>query len=256
MSSMRALFSNCTIVSIGATDDAPSDTTALVMAKRFGSACRTILVTNEDLQVSAQATFGQILDTMTGTWRGQGSIDPLERSARSSSQRVERYLAMARSLGIEPDITLRASQQALDDVRAAPQEGLLILVQPADPLARQSHPFAGLRHAGLLARAPIVFAPSWRLAESNGILVLAAADDDPAIGLADQMGQSVGEPVERSGASRLDALDPAWVSRRARPPTLIVKTRDAEVDDPASVSRNILRLRVPVLLIEPEFASR
>jgi hypothetical protein len=249
---MQAQFSNCTLVSIAAIDDAASETSALVMAKRLGSSCRAILVTNDELLASAQGSFGQILDVTTGKWRDQQPLDEAPVSNRTSAKRVRRYLAVARSVGIEVDISVLEAGQALACVRAVPREGLLILMQPADPLVRQSHPFTRLRHAALLAQAPTLFAPPCRLPQSNGILVLARGNDDPAIQLAEQMGYAISEPVERCGASRLDALDPAWGTRRSCPPTLIVKTRDEQLDDPASVSRNTLRLRVPVLLIDPE----
>jgi len=252
VNAMQAQFSNCTVVSIAAIDDAASETTALVMAKRLGSTCNAILVTSEDLLVSAQRTFGQILDVTTGKWRDQRPLDDSPITIRTSAQRVKRYLAVARSLGIEVDISVLEAGQALAYVRDVPREGLLILMQPADPLVRQSHPFTKLRHAALLAQAPTLFAPPYRLPESNGILVLARGDDDPAIHLAEQMGYAVSEPVERCGTSRLDALDPAWLARRSCPPTLIVKTRDDQLDDPASVSRNTLRLRVPILLIDSQ----
>ncbi len=252
MTEVLTQFAKCTVVSIATAEDPSSETTALAIAKRFGSTCRAILVTNEDLIVSARFTFGHVLDVVTGQWRDLRQVMEAPKSPKWSVQRIQHLSDMARSVGIEADISVLEAGQALADVKATPREGLLILVQPADPLARQSHPFTELRHAALSARAPILFAPPYLPAGSHGILVLAKGKGDPAIAVAEQIGRVVGESVERSSASRLDELNPLWTTGRARPPTMIVKTRDDQRDGPAVVSRMTLRLGVPILLIESQ----
>ena len=252
MTEVLAQFAKCTVVSIATADDASSETAALAIAKRFGSTCRAILVTNEDLVVSARFTFGHVLDVVTGQWRDLGQAMEAPELPKRAVQRLQHLSDMARSVGIEVDIAMLEAGQALADVKATPRDGLLILVQPADPLARQSHPFTELRHAALSARAPILFAPPYLPVESHGILVLAKGKGDPAIAVAEQIGRVIGEPVERSSASRLGELDPIWITGRARPPTMIVKTRDDQLDTPAGVSRMTLRLGVPILLVEPQ----
>lgn len=252
MTEVQAQFAKCTVVSIAAVASASSETAALAIAKRFGSTCRAILVTNEDLVVTARVTFGHVLDVVTGQWRDLRQVVDVPRSPNRSRQQIQHLSDMARSVGVEADISVLEAGQALADLKATPRESLLILVQPADPLARQSRPFTELRHAALSARASILFAPPHLPVESNGILVLAKGEGDPAIILAEQIGRVVGEPVVRAGESRLDKLGPIWAAGRARPPTMIVKTRDEQLDDPAIVSRMTLRLGVPILLIEPE----
>ena len=252
MTEVLAQFAKCTVVSIATVDDASGDTAALTIARRFSSTCRAILVTNEDLVVSAHATFGHVLDVLTGQWRDLRQVIETPKRPKWSVQRIQLLSEAARSVGIEADISVLESGQALADVKATPKQDLLILVQPTDPLARQSHPFTELRHAALSARAPILFVPPHLPVGSRGILVLAQKEGDPAIEVAEQISRVIGEPVGRSGASCLEELGAIWETDRTRSPSIIVATRDLQLDDPAFVSRMTLRLGVPILLIESE----
>ncbi|MBU2604702.1 MAG: hypothetical protein KKC43_02270 [Alphaproteobacteria bacterium] len=252
MTEVLARFTKCTVVSIATIDHAAGEAAALTIARRFGSSCRAILVTNEDMVVSAHATFGHVLDVVTGQWRDLRQVIETPKRPKRSVQRIELLSEMARSVGIEADISVLESGQALADVKATPRQDLLILVQPTDPLARQSHPFTELRHAALSAHAPILFVPPHLPTGSRGILVLAQREGDPAIEVAEQVSRVIGEPVKRSGASRLEELGGIWEADRTRLPSIIVTARDVQLDDPAFVSRMTLRLGVPILLIESE----
>ena len=93
MTEVQARFAKCTVVSIAAVASASSETAALAIAKRFGSTCRAILVTNEDLVVSARVTFGHVLDVVTGQWRDLRQVvdvpgPPTGRGNKSSTSRI------------------------------------------------------------------------------------------------------------------------------------------------------------------------
>ena len=249
---MAASFiSRCTVVSLAAVEDTGSESAALGVAKHVGAACRAILVTTDELDAAAWTTFGRVLDPQTGRWQDIAGQDTRPDTSKLARRRAQDLTALAQSIGMQMDVAIHQAAQALADLKAGSAEELLILVQPADPLMRQTQPFTALRQAAMLARAGVVFAPPATAGDAKGIIVLADGENDPAHRLAEEISQSTGEPVERSPLRALADLARQLETRSRRRPALIVMRRDQAPDDPSTVSRIAMRLGIPILLLEP-----
>ncbi len=247
----HAMRFHCTIISLAIDGENTGERAALSLARRFGSTCRALLVESAGFSGTASIAFGQAYDPRSRKWqvlpRESEAPDPL----RASERQLRRLQALANAAGMKAETALRETASVPAELRGASAEQLVILAQPADPLARQAQPFTSLRDAALRSATAVVFAPPASGASGKGILALAPEDNVATLAFARELGALTGEPVQRAPVMSLSALSGRLDAAGPPYPTLIILVRDADLDDPAALSRLAARLAVPVLVLEP-----
>lgn len=251
MTKIERQVQNCLLVTVAGVANPANTDAALRMVVPFGGTCRTLLVTQDEVTRAASDTFGHEIDAATGRWR-TFSLSAGETSVQRGTVPLRRAMTdAANSLGLEADIAVTDTSAAVADIEAAQAKSIVILMQPADPLLRQTHPFATLRRVAFEANASTLMVPENRRQNATGILVIAGSPETPEVAVAKRIAKQTGEDVSLASSDSFDWQDFARRLPITSPPALIVKMRTAGYDDPNIVSRVSRQTGTPVLLLEP-----
>lgn len=251
MTETKRQVQQCLLVTMAGVANPNNTDAALRMVVPFGGVCRTLLVTNDDVARAASDMFGHEIDAATGRWR-TFSLRVGEASVQRGTGPLRRAVSdTARKLGFETDISVTNTSNALADIEAAKGESIVILVQPADPLVRQTHPFATLRRAAFDANAATLMVPENRREDAAGVLVISNSQESPEVAVAERIAKQTGEGVSLTSSDNFDWGEWARQLPITALPALIVKVRAAGHDDPNIVSRVSRQTGISVLLLEP-----
>lgn len=213
-------------------DDA-GDRSALQLAKLFGTSCRALLIEDRDLAQSPK------LD---------------QTSDRLVARRRRELTYLGREMGLTVSVDSSDLSPGMQQIRAQPDKAMMILMQPAHPLSRQTHTFQAIQAAAAAAPATTLYAPPLSGLKSGPILVLARRDDSPGLTLAKQIAKDTNRPLE---VARLDlGPQPAITSLVAAValqqivdvPCLIIVSHDELMSAPSVYSSLAARLDTPVLV--------
>lgn len=141
----------------------------------------------------------------------------------------------------------RSRSDSLDFVGAEPDD-LLVVVEPADRMARLSHPFAGILRAVAASSAPVLYVPHGVQQRRGPVVLVATAPDDASHRIAAAVAAAIGEPViGLDGPLNPGDLDRALAGVRER---LLVLGRAALADGGAAAIAAVAAQRqVPTLVV-------
>jgi hypothetical protein len=227
-------------------DVAPAAVDAVIdLARALGAELQAVLY--EDVATLALAALPspRAFDPRRSLWRDVLSTD-LQRELELAAAMLRRRFESARGAGLRAEVVVAPGAPSH---RVASAGDLLVVNEPADPMARWVQPFAGQLVAALAAPLAVLYLPH-RGVRAGGPIAFFGAD---AAALAQRLAQALGAPCidaqgERPGTALLPALLPALGERRAR---VLVCSRAALGPQPQRALLDAGAHRLAVLLTAP-----
>jgi hypothetical protein len=189
------------------------------LARALGAELQAVLL--EDLATLALAGLPspRAYDPRAALWR-ELPLDDVRRELELAASALQRQLDLARSAGLQAQLAVARGDPGSVLAQLAQASDLLVLTEPADPMARWVQPFSGLLQAALAAPAAMLYLPH-RGARSSG--PIAALGEGLAADLAQQLAQALRAPrialqADPTGAPprTLRAALPQLAQRRVR----------------------------------------
>jgi len=222
-----------TLICLLSFDSDAGDRSALQLAKLFGTSCRALLIEDRDLAQTPK-------------------VDQI--SDRLVARRRRELMYLGREMGLTVQVDSSDLSPGMQEIRAQSDKTMMILMQPAHPLSRQTHTFQAIQAAAAAAPAATLYAPPLSRLDSGPILVLTRRDDSTGLTLAKQIAKDTHRPLE---VARLDlGPQPAVTSLVAAvtwqmnldAPCLIIVSHDELMNAPSVYSSLAARLDTPVLV--------
>jgi hypothetical protein len=234
-------------------DVAPAAIDAVIaLARALGAPLHAVLLEDLSTLALAELPSARTFDPRSSGWRELRPGD-LEQALQLAGSLLSRRLEAARRAGVQAQVAARSSGAALG--QSAQADDLLIVTEPAEPMARWTQPFSGLLASALDAPAALLYLPQ-RGARGAGPIV--GFGSPAAIELAQRLARALNSPcVDADSVAPepprllLDLL-PALQGRRVR---VAVCGRDALRPTPPSALHEAADRRIAVLLA-PEAATR
>jgi hypothetical protein len=235
-------------------DVAPAAVDAVIaLARALGAPLHAVLL--EDLAALALAArpSARAFDPRSAGWREVTRSD-LEQALDLANAVLSRRLEAARSTGVQAQVAVARGGPGAALGGYAEAGDLLVVTEPAEPMARWTQPFAGVLAAALASPAALLYLPH---RGERGIGPIAGVGSGAAAELARQVGQALDAPVIEaeavdSGKPALRALLPALHARRVR---VVVCAREDLGADPRATLQEAGDRRIAVLLA-PATANR
>ncbi len=236
-------------------DVAPAAVDAVIaLARALGAPLHAVLL--EDLAALALADrpSARAFDPRSAGWRDVTRGD-LEQALELANAVLCRRLEAARSAGVQAQVAVARGGPGAALGGYAEAGDLLLVTEPAEPMARWTQPFAGVLAAALASSAALLYLPH---RGERGKGPIASFGSGPAVELARRVGQALGAPVieaeavESGGEPALRALLPSLHARRVR---VVVCAREDLGADPRATLQEAGDRRIAVL-IAPATASR
>jgi hypothetical protein len=156
-----------------------------------------------------------------------------------------RLLNVARSLGLTMHFEVSRTGSALIDPDRLEPGDLLAVIEPADPLARSSHPFAALRARIAAANGPVLYVPHGAASRKGPVLSIAGDADRNDLELVEQMVRAFGDDIVLASEADLPRLKAETARER-----MIILRRGARIlSDSAAFSALVTARRVPALIV-------
>lgn len=164
---------------------------------------------------------------------------------------VRRRLSrLAEGAGLSLRFEVARSRTAALDFAGAEPDDLLVVVEPADRMARLSHPFAGILRAVAASSSPVLYVPHGVQQRRGPVVAITGGPDDAGGRIAAAVAASMGETLVRL-AGPLDPgdLDRALAGVRER---LLVLGRPALTScDAAAIAAVAAQRQVPAVVVGP-----
>ncbi len=189
------------------------------LARALGAQLQAVLL--EDLATLALAELPspRAYDVRAALWRDM-PLDDVRRELELAASALQRRLEAARSAGLQAQLAVARGGPGSVLEQLAVASDLLVVTEPADPMARWVQPFSGLLAAALSAPAAMLYLPH-RGARNSG--PIAAVGEGIAAELAKQLAPALGAPrieleADSSGPRprTLRAALPQLAQRRVR----------------------------------------
>jgi hypothetical protein len=201
-------------------DVAPAGVDAMIdLARALGAELQAVLLEDVATLALAELPSPRAFDPRASLWRDVGRNE-LQRELELATAALRRRLEAARSAGLNMQVTVvRGGSGAVlgEDGQAT---DLLVVTEPADPMARWVQPFTGLLEAALAPPAALLYLPH---RGTRGSGPIAAFDSGVTADLAQQLAQALGAPCieleardSTAGARSLRALLAQLHERRVR----------------------------------------
>jgi hypothetical protein len=229
-------------------DVAPAAVDAVIaLARALGAPLHAVLL--EDLAALALADrpSARAFDPRSAGWREVTRSD-LEQALELANAVLTRRLEAARGAGVQAQVAVARGGPGAALGGYAEVGDLLVVTEPAEPMARWTQPFAGVLAAALASAAALLYLPH-RGERGTGPIV--SVGPGAAAELARRLGQALGAPVieaeavDCGGAAALRAVLPALQARRAR---VVVCGREDLGADPRATLQEAGDRRIAVLL--------
>jgi hypothetical protein len=246
-------------------------TTAAELARLFGAGLLGLFVEDAMSFGFAELPFARELDPQLQQWRPLAS-DRLEAEYQRIAAALHAHLARAADaagIGAEFSVVRGEPASALTAVAAADQ--LIVLVEPTDPFARLTHPFASCVSAVLHSSAALLYVPRLAKQRSGPVVAVVTSEDEHALHLAGMIAAAQGAQLavfigdgkgaeeiaasmkRRDTRAQVSAFAPATPDALARAlgglrERMLVVSRRLFPGDDAGVARLAAERRVPALL--------
>jgi hypothetical protein len=227
-------------------DVAPAAVEAVIaLARALGAPLHAVLLEDLTTLALAERPSARAFDPRSAGWREVRPAD-LEQALQLAASLLGRQLEAARRAGVQAQDAARSSGVAFG--QSARPDDLLVVTEPAEPMACWTQPFAGLVAAALAAPAALLYLPQ-RGARAGGPIV--GLGSPAAIELAQRLAQSLGSPLVAAGSiaapqvQSLHDLLPALQARRVR---VVVCSREALLPEPRAMLHEAAERRIAVLL--------
>lgn len=214
-------------------------------AKLFGSGLSGIFLEDPSLIEWSASPMARHFSRVSA---GPSSVSPETLSqdfAAAAAIAKKRLLRIAGALGLPLDFTVAAADWPAFGAAALQPSDLPAVVEPADPSARPSYPFAAILRAMTQADRPVLYVPHGAV-ERPGPIVSMLREDDEA-------GRAVAQHIARRTGEELVARTDAALSRPAADDVrerLIVLSRQAALpSDAAALCALLSARRVPVFIV-------
>jgi hypothetical protein len=199
---------------------APAGVDAVIdLARALGAELQALLMEDMAALALSDLPSPRAYDPRQSLWRDVHRND-LQRELDLASAALRRRLEAAQGAGLQTQVTVARGGAGAVLGQYAQASDLLVVIEPADPMARWVQPFTGLLEAALASRAALLYLPH-RGARGRG--PIAAVGGGLAVDLAQRLAQALGAPridVEAAagppGAGSLLRLLPQLHERRVR----------------------------------------
>lgn len=153
-----------------------------------------------------------------------------------------RLARVARALGLEARFETRRAE--LTDPGIAGPEDLLVVMEPASPSARHSHPFTGMLKRIAAISVPVLYVPHAAQSRSGPVIALAAGDGNEIAELAGHIARQFGEEyrvLDEADAER-------WLAGPAQERLIVIDRASPLLQDAGAFAALTARRKVPVLI--------
>ena len=229
-------------------DVAPAAVDAVIaLARALGAPLHAVLL--EDLAALALADLpsARAFDPRSAGWRDVTRND-LVQALELANAVLRRRLEAARSAGVQAQVAVARGGPGGALGGYAQAGDLLVVTEPAEPMARWAQPFAGVLASALASPAALLYLP-YRGERGKG--PIASFGSVRAAELARRVAQALGAPVfeaaaaEQAAVPTLRELLPALHARRVR---VVVCGREDLGADPRATLQEAGDRRLAVLL--------
>ena len=201
-------------------DVAPAAVDALIdLARSLGAELQALLLEDVATLALAELPSPRAFDTRVSLWRNVQRAE-LHRELELAAAVLRRRLDAARRAGLPTQVTVVRGGAGSVLGEHARATDLLVVIEPADPMARWVQPFASLLAVAVASPAALLYLPH-RGARSSG--PIAAVGSGVAAQLAQRLAQALGAPLIETdagdsspGVPSLRALLVSLRQRRAR----------------------------------------
>lgn len=165
--------------------------TLIELAHALGADLQAVLLEDIATLALAELPSPRAFDPRISLWRDVPRTE-LRRELELADAVLRRRLEAARTAGLRTEVTVaRGGPGSMlgQDLQAS---DLLVVTEPADPMARWVQPFTGLLEAALAAPAPLLYLPHRGVRGSGPI---AAFGSGVAAELARRLAQTLGAPL-------------------------------------------------------------
>ena len=181
-------------------DVAPAAVDAVIdLARALGAELQAVLLEDVATLALAELPSPRAFDTRVSLWRDVQRAD-MHRELELAAAALRRRLDAARRAGLHTQVTVARGGLGTMLGEHAQATDLLVVTEPADPLARWVQPFAGLLDAALASPAALLYLPH-RGARASG--PIAAFGSGVAAELAQRLAQALGAPRIEAEAADL-----------------------------------------------------
>jgi len=175
--------------------------------------------------------------------------------ATAAAMMRERLARLAGGVGLTAGFRVaRSSGSSLDFDGSEPGD-LLVVVEPTDPMARLSYPFAGLLQTIAKASTPVLYMPHRVLQRRGPVVAIARRPDDPGQRLAAEVAATIGEDLLSVSASAqgepghpLSLPDVSRALSGVRERLLVLSRPALPADDPCLFAAIAAQRMVPTLV--------
>lgn len=246
----------CILVTFATFEGDAGERVAIRLARRFGGVCEALLVGGDEGLQHSGAPFGEVIDPRTGVWRAPDTSEVATEAPRQIARGTRRLADLAAAEGLETTVRVAPAASAADSLAEAGSEDVLIIAQPADPLTRRSFPFSAWRAAAYRAPSLTVYAPPDQNGENGAIVALIGSANDPASAFANTLTGDADEAVITLSAPKSGNTSRiVQAATHGAPVSILVITRGAIGDDPASLTRLAADLGCAIIVLEPNASS-
>lgn len=173
----------------------------------------------------------------------------LDYSAAAALAR-SRLFSVARALGLDTHFEVIRAARGLADPQFNRPGDLLVVIEPDDPLARHSYPFAGMLQRAVDWNVPILYVPHDARIRQGPIVAIGAGDETRR--MAGDIARSLGEQAFLLPEGDFSQLPP-----EGRHEKLIVIDRQSPfVRELRNLARLLAERRVPALIVGTQILDR
>lgn len=172
-------------------DVAPAAVDTLIdLARALGAELQAVLLEDIATLAMAELPSPRTFDPRVSLWRDVGRAD-LHRELDLAAAVLRRRLEAAQRAGLHTEVTVGRGGPGSVLGQYAQETDLLVITEPADPMARWVQPFTGLLEAALDAPAALLYLPHRGVRGSGPIAAFGSA---VATALARRLAQALGAP--------------------------------------------------------------
>ena len=209
-----------TRVVAGFSEDAPPAVVDAIveLARCLNAELRALLLEDAMSLALAEMPAPRAYDPRASAWRELPRSRLLQEMELAASV-LQRRLEAAQTHGVRTQLSIVRGAPVVALAGLAQADDLLVIVEPADPMARWVQPFAGLLQAALGTAAALLYLPQRSRARDGAVAVLGKTTKTRE--LARRLAQALGAPLaaidDETGATpSLSALLPQLRARRVR----------------------------------------
>jgi len=181
-------------------------TAAAELARRLDAELTALFVEDALLFDAATLPWLRTLEPRRLVWQSLSAAEVAESHALAARAIERRLLDAAAAFGVTAALQVVRGDPATTLAQRSEPSDLLVIAEPADPIARATHPYVALLRGLAETRSAVLYVPHGARSKPGPVIVFARSAGDAALALAAAIARALSEPlvVISSGANPQD----------------------------------------------------